>query len=86
MLEVTLCASSLPFKKAGSFYFLSLEALSERSRLLCCRDRPQGGGLGGRYEREGALWTPRPTHHPMQPCERPQVKTAQLSTVTYRNV
>lgn len=31
-------------------------------------------------------WTPRPTHHPMQPCERPQVKTAQLSTVTYRNV
>lgn len=31
-------------------------------------------------------WTPRPTHHPMQPRERPQVKTAQLSIVTYRNV
>ena len=55
MVEVTLRASSLPFKKAGSFCFLTLGTLSDRSRLLCCRERPLGGGLGGRYEREGAI-------------------------------
>lgn len=55
LVEVMLRVSSLPFKKAGSFCFLTLGALSERSRLLCWRERPTGGGLGGRYEREGAI-------------------------------
>lgn len=58
-----LYVSSPAFKRAGSFCSLtrSPKLSCGKFRLLCCREKPQGGALRGRYMSEKATWDIRPS-------------------------